>query len=375
MPTIPPTVPTHHHSPLADPQVLSLPFDMVGRYRMVAEALDALRPLAGGRLRVLDVGGLVLTRRGEPVLPAGLFLPGDDVTTLDQAALELEGYVRGDGRGLAFPDDSFDVIVSCDVLEHVPAPDREAFWRELLRVARYGVALTAPFGTPEVEAAEELLFGYIRAEIGHEQIQLREHRDFGWPRLAETRALLEGWGHATREYPSGQVHAWLAMMVAKHYLFSRTDDEALHAGLDAYYTRFLSAAERREPAYRHLLLVERAGGWLAQADALLAPTVAASEAAPSPGWPDLSAWLVGALGYDAASGAPLSATTLRQQRRIADLEGAVAQRDAQVADLEARAAWLEGQSHEARRALAAVEGGRAMRLLRWLEGAIGTRRR
>jgi hypothetical protein len=357
---------TDQHNLLSDPRIPGLPFDMVGRYRMVAEALDAARPALGARLRVLDVGGLVLTRRGEPLLPARLFLPGDEVLTLDQAALDMPGYIQGDGRGLAFPDDSYDFVISCDVLEHVPAPDRPAFWRELLRVARRGVALTAPFGSPEVQAAEELLFRYIRAELGHEQIQLREHRDFGWPQLAETRALLEGWGHATRAYPSGYVHAWLAMMVAKHYLFSRTDDEALHEGLDAYYTRFLSAAERREPAYRHLLLVERADGWLALADAAIVPTVAAEMPAPLPAWPELGGWLVELLGLDDAGGQPLSGTTLRQLQRIAELEAALAQREAQAADLERRAAWLAGQADEARRTLDAVRGGRVMRLLGWL---------
>ena len=52
--------------------------------------------------------------------------------------------------------------------------------------------------------------------------------------------------------------------------------------------------------------------------------------------------------------------------RMAELERALAQRDAQVADLEARAAWLEDQAHAARRELAAVQNGRLMRLLRWL---------
>jgi hypothetical protein len=156
------------------------------------------------------------------------------------------------------------------------------------------------------------------------------------------------------------------MMVAKHYLFSRSDDEALHEALDAYYTRFLSPSERREPAYRHLLLVERAGGWLPLADAALAPTIAAAEAAPSPGWQDLVRWLADLLGADApAGGLPLSGATLRQLQRISDLEAALAQRDAQIADLEARAAWLEAQARESRRALEAVEQGRVMRLLRW----------
>lgn len=52
-----------------------------------------------------------------------------------------------------------------------------------------------------------------------------------------------------------------------------------------------------------------------------------------------------------------------------ELRRQVAQRDAQIADLTARAAWLEEQSRAARRALAAAENGRVMRVLRWLTRA------
>lgn len=54
--------------------------------------------------------------------------------------------------------------------------------------------------------------------------------------------------------------------------------------------------------------------------------------------------------------------------QVNDLQRQIAQRDAQVADLEQRAHWLEAQSGEAQRALAAVQQGRLMRLLRWLTG-------
>jgi tRNA (mo5U34)-methyltransferase len=68
--------------------------------------------------------------------------------------------------------------------------------------------------------------------------------------------------------------------------------------------------------------------------------------------------------------AKLLAEALAAQSQLnLQLQQTLALRDAQIADLEARSRWLEGQSSDARRALAAVENGRALRLLRWLSRA------
>jgi hypothetical protein len=70
--------------------------------------------------------------------------------------------------------------------------------------------------------------------------------------------------------------------------------------------------------------------------------------------------------------APLRLLTevLRMQtERMLYLQRTLDQREAQVADLDARAGWLEEQSREARRALAAVANGRVMRILRRLTGS------
>jgi tRNA (mo5U34)-methyltransferase len=58
-----------------------------------------------------------------------------------------------------------------------------------------------------------------------------------------------------------------------------------------------------------------------------------------------------------------------QTERMLHLQRTLDQREAHVADLEARARWLEEQSREARRALAAVANGRVMRILRRLTGS------
>jgi uncharacterized coiled-coil protein SlyX len=377
-------------SPTATAEQLCMPFDQYGRYRMAQEALDAVRPLLGERLRLLDVGGFFRTRRGIDTLPVRAFLPHDEVIVLDQPHADLEGYRQGDGRHLAFDDHRFDVVLSCDTLEHVPAPDRPAFWRELLRVARHGVLLAAPFASDEVVAAEALLFRYIQAELGLEQQQLKEHAAYGLPDLQATRAMLEQEGLPHLVYPSGYVHAWLVMMVIKHYMLAQSDDHDLHEQLDAYYTRFFAASERREPAYRHFVVVahphEQHHAWLAAVDAALAPTIQHEPAEPLPGWPEYTHWLLQLLWmrHEERRTHALSQTIATQAHTIAGLQQALAEREARVHDLEQqaarvhdleqRAAWLQQQAEHARHALQAVEQGRVLRLLRWLQGTRPWRR-
>jgi SAM-dependent methyltransferase len=366
---------TDEIAPAPAERLLRLPFDQYGRYRLIREMLDAARPLLAPRLRVLDVGGLAVTRRGETILPAQLFLPADDVTVLDMPACDLPGYVRGDGRGLSFPDRSFDLVVSCDTLEHVPADDRPAFWGELLRVARHGVILAAPFGEPEVVAAEALLQAYIRAELGVTQPQLAEHSAYGLPQRAITAALLGDLGRAYRAYPAGDVYAWLAMMLAKHTrVFG---DPELHDQLDSFYNRFLAGAERRSPSYRTIWAVECDGraDWLAAIDAAIGPTLA-GPGAERAGWRELATWLTELHGLrlageqarvaaaQAADLAALRAALADRDAQLAALRAGLAQSEARAADLERRATWLDEQARAARAALAAVERGRVMRLLR-----------
>src|SRR3954454_9091240 len=199
-------------------QLRALPFDQYGRHRDARDVAELIRALEGpDRLAVLDVGGY-------PGLSAR-FLPADWVVIVDPSAAAFgearaAAFLRGSGLALPFQDASFDLVLSLDSLEHVPAADRPRYLHELLRVARRYVLLLAPFASPEAERAEALLFEYVKLALHAEHQQLREHRDCGLPDLAATLATLGDGGAAYHAFPCGYLYHWLPLMLLKHHLLS-----------------------------------------------------------------------------------------------------------------------------------------------------------
>jgi hypothetical protein len=365
----------------SDDALLRLPFDQYGRYRMVREAVEGARAALGReRLSILDVGGYYQEADGTPRLPSQQFLGDQELTVLDLPECDLPGYVQGDGTAMTFGDSSFDLVISCDTLEHIPPDLRDQFVRELARVARYGVLLICPIDDHRTALAEQVLYAYIQAELHAKHDQLREHREYGLPQLPLVRQSFAGAGCAARDYPSGDLHAWLPMMLAKHYLMRFADSPPeLQYGLDELYNRGYALAERREPSYRRLIVAAKQNDsdWHGAVDRALEPTVTRDERIAPEIWRGLATQLFGLLQIGQDDRREERRATIMHghittfQKIVADQHTLITQLDqrsswlqGQVADLEQRARWLEEQAREARGQLAAVQQGRVMRILR-----------
>lgn len=271
-------------APTPNIDLLRMPFDQFGRYQIIAEVAAALRAELGvSQLRILDVGGYQVDERFGERLPLTLFLPEDDIEALDTIPSALPKYHQGDGTAMNFADGAYDLVVTADTLEHIPAELRRAFVGELCRVSRHGVCLVAPFFSHETELAELVLARYFKAELRYTHPFLQEHRDFGLPLVPETAGWFAEQGFATSDFPSGYVHSWLEMMVLRTLLWRLTSDDALVGTLEEYYNRVLFPLERREPAYRHLIVAAPAAAPLLVETArrALAPTVRPPVAPPA----------------------------------------------------------------------------------------------
>ncbi|WIM67495.1 class I SAM-dependent methyltransferase [Corynebacterium breve] len=120
----------------------TLPDEFYGGLALdTARLLDAITTDVGGPAlagaRVLDVGGGPGYFANE-FDSRGAWYIGVEPDAGEMAAAGLSGFgaVRGDGAHLPFPDDTFDIVYSSNVVEHTPTPWEMG--QDMIRVARPG---------------------------------------------------------------------------------------------------------------------------------------------------------------------------------------------------------------------------------------------
>lgn len=229
-----------------------MPFDMYQRYD---HARAATARLGTSPRRVLDVGGVMGGAHGHFGTLADFF-PEDETCAIDVRAADHPDHLAVEGPPLPFDDASFDLVLCQDVLEHVPADGRAMLLDELCRVSRRFIVLGAPFATSGVRDADAVLFAHVKARHGYEHGFLDEHLRHGHPELAATVAHFEARGASVVVLPNGYLPYWTLMQAANLLLADPTLGER-YARAQARYNG--QVADWREPAYRHLLVVDLTG--------------------------------------------------------------------------------------------------------------------
>lgn len=221
-------------------------FDRFGRYSRVAD-LVSCEAEAGPIVDVGDRSGY-LTR----FLPSCRSVAFDMEVENDRFDDSVVGVA--DGIRLPLADDAAAAVVSCDVLEHLPDDARPAFLRELVRVARNRIVLTAPFDTVGVAATESLVARFALVAHHLDQPQLAEHAERGLPDLVEATTVLTEAGWDVRVEGEGNLVDWLGLMLLRLGSEANPELRPVGDGLDGLYNSLFPGRAVMPPFYRHILI-------------------------------------------------------------------------------------------------------------------------
>jgi hypothetical protein len=108
-----------------------------------ARIADLCALIPRGRATLLDVGA----RDGRVSARLAPYFESITALDLERPAFELPNVVTvaGDACDLRFPDETFDVALCAEVLEHIPPERLERACREIARVAKHEVVIGVPY--------------------------------------------------------------------------------------------------------------------------------------------------------------------------------------------------------------------------------------
>lgn len=213
-------------TPKANRSLERLPFDQYSRQKLAHDIIDSLR-VGSERLSILDVGGY----KGA----THVFQPKDQVTVLDVFDIQEKDYIKGDATKMEFADGAYDYVVSFDVFEHIPRDKRERFVSECVRVARRGVIIAAPVGTPQNAQAEVFMNNVFRTLHGQDHQWLHEHIEYRLPEPGLSSKLLAKNGLHVFDVPSNYLPHWLLMQSA---IFAASKTDKVGKAIEGLYADY-----------------------------------------------------------------------------------------------------------------------------------------
>ena len=230
---------------------LNLCSDLYSRNYIISEGIKTYkkdRKLE--KVKILDIGG----RNGK----LELFLdPADNLTLLDIRDGDEPNLIVGDATNMhMFKDNSFDIITSGDVFEHIAPSKRKKFLEECLRVSKGLVIIAAPFDSPEVRKSEKITSKFFKDLTDKEHEWLKEHVENGLPDKDGLIGLLEQKSLFFQEFVSNDLENWELLQLFAFYAYKFGIPEDLVLKFYSLYNENLTTCENPNVNfYRHVFFI------------------------------------------------------------------------------------------------------------------------
>ncbi|MDY6868809.1 MAG: methyltransferase domain-containing protein, partial [Chloroflexota bacterium] len=218
------------------------------RYQDIRIAVDIIQhEFSGHKFTILDVGGFPTSQK---------FLSPYQVVIANTEA-ETGITPQCDGTQLPFQDNSFDIVITADTLEHIAETERKAFIDELLRVSNLFTIITAPFSNGYNEFSETVLNDFLIKFLDLHHRFLIEHLQNGLPDLERCLQWISKTSKNYINVPSGYIHHWLPLMILRHYFNRSPNGPGISADLERFYNYHCYWSDHRLPSYRQFIVVAK----------------------------------------------------------------------------------------------------------------------
>lgn len=228
----------------------------VSRYLLLAGLLDSYRHHNGStkKLKVLEVGGF------GSMLDKFVDIDLTIIDTLPNAE-NLQNYIQGDALAMPFENKSFDVVVSSDVLEHIPAESRDIFIKESARVTKDMLVIAAPFNLEGVREAEISANDFYKQMTGRDHRWLLEHLLDDLPDMRKTISRLEKQDFETGYFSNTALNNWQLVTRIGFFLSEYSEKQSESSNflqiINKYYLDNIMKNDFSKKGYRTFIVASK----------------------------------------------------------------------------------------------------------------------
>lgn len=222
------------------------------RYSLALAEIDNQAP------RILDVGGYTSRK-----LIVDSFFPKAEYTSLNVGVAwytDVKFDFLYDGQNIPFGDNSFEYVISVDILEHVPNENRLQLLNEIVRVASKKAIIVTPFRVKSEETNEKYILDICERYGVIPPPSLVEHELIGLPFLSEIDEYVSAL-RGRYKFATNKKDYWsLQTAMLWNTIALNGDSEVINRKVQAFQEKQLESQaypQKAVDSYRCVIMVEK----------------------------------------------------------------------------------------------------------------------